>query len=294
MSTDSRYQRVSPQRPCAICGKTSWCLYDPTAGIALCTRIESSEPIERLSGYIHRVQPTPDEAVPSAEIATRPPDPLSDEEADARDRLYRFMAAHQFCQLTSADREKLVARGLDDEAITRHGYFAYPDRSRRGQVMRDLEKFAESNDLTIALWRLPGVEARDRPGGGFYNALVGAHRRGYGALAIPIRDTQERVTGVSLRHRDDEREANEPRYTWLSSRYARSGTPVHLASPVSLADTERIVITEGALKANIAVDQLKCRILAVPGITNWRGVRSSLEALEAAGAITKRTRIVLA
>jgi hypothetical protein len=79
--------------------------------------------------------------------------------------------------------------------------------------MRDLEAFANGNDLTIALWRLPGIEARDRESGGFYNVLVRAHRRGYGALAIPIRDTQGRVIAITLRHRDEEREATEPRYT---------------------------------------------------------------------------------
>lgn len=294
MNTPIHYQRVSPRRPCAICDKTSWCLYDPAAGIALCTRIESSEPDARFHGYLHRVQPTPEEAIPSAEIAHHPHDPLSDDEVIARDRLYKFIAAHHFCQLTEADRENLYARGLDDEAITRHGYFAYPDRSRCRQVMRDLEAFARSNDLTIALWRLPGIEARDRKGGGFYNVLVWAHRRGYGALAIPVRDTQGRVIAISLRHRDDEREANEPRYTWLSSRYARSGAPVHIAQPHTVTNTQRLIITEGALKANIAADRLGCRVIAVPGIHIWRGVLPSLRALEAAGVTPQPIRIALA
>jgi hypothetical protein len=105
----NKWQKVSTKRPCAICERTSWCLFDPLAGEALCTKIASTELFEGLYGWVHIVPPSPEEADESQEIHHYAAHTLSDEEAIARDQLYREMVRHPFMQLTAADREHLQA-----------------------------------------------------------------------------------------------------------------------------------------------------------------------------------------
>jgi hypothetical protein len=248
---------------------------------------------------VHSVQPTPDEYVPDDVLIEHPPAPLSDEEATARDRLYRFIGDHRLSRLSSAQRDDLHRRSLDNAAIKSHGYFRYAKDSLR-QIVRDLEAFAkqEGSDLTLALWRLPGVDARDRSDGrpGFVQYLKPPQGQGTENLAMPVRDVAGRVIGVQLRAPDATLPPGEPRYKWLSSPPdASSGSPVHIARPAAGDyDWKRVGVTEGPIKANIAADRLGYMFVAVPGITIQSGVVPALEALKASGAIGQDVQVLLA
>ena len=63
----------------------------------------------------------------------------------------------------------------------------------------------------------------------------------------------------------------------LSSRWLEYGPPrarLHLARPVKIKSDNVIWITEGPLKANISAYRLQARVLAVPGVSNWKSILS--------------------
>jgi hypothetical protein len=288
------FQRVTTKRPCALCSKTHGCVYDPRHGLIICMQTPSDQRIEKWMGWLHQAEPTPDEMNESACIRVdpdrKPPDAAT---ADARNVLYGFLAGHPFCALTDTDRARLHQRSFSDEDITRLGYFSYPDRSRREQAMCDLEHFAEERGLALALWNLPGVSAKAGPRGkGFRNELMLVSR---GALGIPVRDPAGRCVAVKLRRREsDMAVTGSNRYLWLGSDLAPSHAPTHTARPAAITDPERVIITEGPLKADYAAHVLGNIVLGVPGIDNQADVPMTLRALEERGELNSGARVAVA
>jgi hypothetical protein len=92
-------------------------------------------------------------------------------------------------------------------------------------------------------------------------------------LVIPYRDDQGRIQGCQLRlHRNDV-SIVEKRYRWLSClfpfRGASSGTPIHFTfNPATLPPGQTVIITEGALKAEVLVSlRPKARVIATSGVS---------------------------
>jgi len=80
-----------------------------------------------------------------------------------------------------------------------------------------------------------------------------------------------RVVGCQIR-RDDVADG-QPKYIWFSSNNyphgTSSGSPVHFARPHLLHDATEVVITEGALKADIASYLLDAPVIAAAGVNNF-------------------------
>lgn len=287
-----RYQRVTTAHPCAICGKPDWCVYDPIAGIAVCCRQANDTPDQRFHGYCYNVPPTPNEADERRVIELGEPwaGDIPEAEAVARDRMYRALA--RLCGLTDEDRAELKRRGLDDPAIAGR-FFSYPqDGAKRASALRDLERFADSRGLTIALWNLPGVYCTAPVGGGrgFVNRLAG--RAG---LAILVPDAAARFIAVKVRARDSDRQTDDPRYTWLSTRDTPSHAPVYVARPVGgVRDHARVIVTEGAFKALTAARQYGYLALGLPGITTQSAVVPLLAQLRERGDLDPAARVCIA
>ncbi|HVQ37837.1 MAG TPA: hypothetical protein VMS31_09905, partial [Pyrinomonadaceae bacterium] len=92
-------------------------------------------------------------------------------------------------------------------------------------------------------------------------------------LVIPYRDEQGRIQACQLRlHRNDLR-TGEKKYRWLACpfpfRGASSGTPIHFTfKPTDLLPGKTVIITEGALKADILVSlRPKARVIAASGVS---------------------------
>ena len=106
---------------------------------------------------------------------------------------------------------------------------------------------------------------------GFYRNEYGWRLAGANGLLIPVRDVYQRIIGFQIR--PDDKELGK--YLWLSSRRKPNGTgsgsPSHLAVPIEMkTGTQRLWITEGALKADIACDLLNEYVIGVPGVAAWR------------------------
>jgi hypothetical protein len=100
---------------------------------------------------------------------------------------------------------------------------------------------------------------------------------------IPVLDRNGLIQGLQVR-KDSVRDKDDPRYIWLSSAShpergvfrpfgVSSGTPVHIQNPERIAETNRAIITEGALKAFIAAQFLspdEGGIIALAGVSTFR------------------------
>jgi phage/plasmid primase-like uncharacterized protein len=95
--------------------------------------------------------------------------------------------------------------------------------------------------------------------------------RDFGAgIFVPVRDERGRIQGCQIR-RDEP--GDGPRYIWFSSNSytggTSSGSPVHYSKPHLIKDADEVVITEGALKADIVAHFLGQPVIAAAGVNNF-------------------------
>ena len=160
-------------------------------------------------------------------------------------------------ELSVEHRQKLLARGLSPREIDDQGYASTPTREHGDLIAREMGELG-----------LSGVA-------GFYSAdgrtwKLAPCRPGY---FIPYRDERGRIAG--LQYRLDE-PIGKTKYIWLSSnpdkfeRGTSSGAPLHFARHHLLHDAGEVILTEGALKAQIASLYLNTPIIAAAGVTQFR------------------------
>jgi phage/plasmid primase-like uncharacterized protein len=84
---------------------------------------------------------------------------------------------------------------------------------------------------------------------------------------VPYRNEDGKITGLQIR-RDDNA---DPKYVWLSSRDLPNGTPAksrtHFVNPDIAELNGEVLITEGALKADIISELAETSSVAVAGVT---------------------------
>jgi hypothetical protein len=148
---------------------------------------------------------------------------------------------------------KLALRGFDDTEINRLNLKSTPSRSECDSIADALSKYD-----------LRGVP-------GFYREGRSWRLRDLGSgILIAVRDARHRIRGLQLR-----RDEGEPRYIWLSSPPdkftdgASSGAPAHFARPQRVAVTNEVVITEGAMKANVVSFFLNTPVVGVAGVSTF-------------------------
>ncbi len=246
--TTSKWVRVNRYSPCPICGKPDWCLISQDGKAAICARIESDKPAgNKGAGWIHML----DNSMLLPPIKPRPDTKQKVKAApDLLDTAYRAL----LIELPSeTHRDNLQRRGLIDTEIDSLGYRTLPANGRRELIKR----------LQASGVRLAGVP-------GFYLEAGQWQLAGPVGIAIPVRDTKNRIVGLQIRC--DKAEGG--RYKWLSSRGFNAGcspgAPVHVAGKISV--NGEVWITEGPLKADIAASKLGRLVLAVAGVGNWPGV----------------------
>jgi hypothetical protein len=173
--------------------------------------------------------------VPQAIKQEPPAVPLADRVR--RDLVYQALLRSR--PLFTPHRENLLARGLDEMAITRARFKSTPTEEEAARIVSGI---AEDCDLA-------GVA-------GFYKG-----RSGWELVKVPsgffvqILDRQGLIQALQVRC-DVLRHPKDPRYKWLSSRGfplgVSSGAPAHIQNPERIKATGRVVVTEGSLKSLIA------------------------------------------
>ena len=266
-TTTRAFTPVNKRRPCAVCKHTDWCEVHTESGAVHCMRVESDHPGKsRQKGWWHNL-PGPDEK--TGQVVWSPEDFAADEPpaapiADITTRHAVYTALLALCPLSPAHRAQLLGptRQLPEEALGNYG--TLPEGTAQTPILAQLiADFSREELLTI-----PGVvDDQSRPGG---LRLNGA------GLLIPVRDVVGRIQGMQLRL-----DRGEKRYIWLSSPdVASSGTPAHVARPAQVTD-QRVYLTEGPLKADIAAHRLGAIAVGITGVGTWQTALPLLEALQA-------------
>lgn len=266
--------RASASRRCPVCGRPDWCLIAPDGSAAICARIES-EHRSGNAGWLHRL----------SEPATRRPRPASDRPpqgtraADADlDRVYRAVLVE--LTLTDRHRQQLVQRGLTDPDLARAGYRSLPSGCRAGIARRLRDVFPDELLLTV-----PGIIDRDGPHGR-YLTLGGAP-----GLIIPIRTVGGLIVGLVVR---PDEPGDGGKYRWISSTPSGPSPTARVHIPASSEPRQRVIVTEGSLKADIASALAPGRtIIGLPGphvtdeaiaVLRALGAREALLALDSDAA----------
>jgi hypothetical protein len=273
------FERVSKKRPCRICGKPTYCGFSRDEGTSICMRISAgSRGLSRNGGNIH-VHPE----IPFITIRPRIQRPMSQSiplaSLEIRDAVFRELirispASNYRHELVTCPGG-LLSRGLLEEHATSYG--ALPRTKRERAVLA-----AILNDYVSA--RFPAYAQSHSGAGvvgvpGFWQELSGVihiwKRRNYlmPLLIVPYKDANGLIQACQIRLHAKDISSHEKRYCWLSSPLERhgtsSGTPIHFTFVKDeLAPGETVIITEGALKADIVVRfRPDARVIATSGVT---------------------------
>lgn len=264
---DPKWLRVNRHNPCPVCGKPDWCMISPDGRSAICARIESPHKAGN-AGWLHQL----DKALP---VSLPPPvSTIVKASADALNSAYTTFLS--LLTLSVAHRENLRSRGLSDLDINCLGYKSMP-LENRGQIVARLISMG---------YNMAGIP-------GFY--YDGKWRlAGPAGILIPVRDVTRRILGFQVRLD----RAVKGKYRWISSVNYKGGcspgAPVHVAYPsqyYTAGQDDRIWITEGALKADIASINLLNMVLAVAGVGNYISVIPIIQSIYPDPA---RARVILA
>jgi hypothetical protein len=255
--------RASKRHPCPVCGGMGWPCYAKANGeLAGCGKVVSDRQ-DRDGVNLHILGGSPTPAVrivkrrPLTETVHPPAQALAD-------RLHTaYSALLELLPLSEERRGRLLARGLTVEAIQRAQYRDTPRRAQAEEIAR-----------TLAPLGLEGVP-------GFYARGVRAQMvRCFEGTFTPYRDREGRIRGLAYRLDVPLRGL---KYMWFSSdpektfddgtrKYpggAKLTPPLHLARPELLPLADEILLTEGALKADVISLLLGAPVLAAGGVTVW-------------------------
>jgi hypothetical protein len=213
----------------------------------LCIRKPSDKPVcGGLGGWWHFYEfndPPPKVTIPKVK-------PIERAGADHIDCLLTTLLRKHLA-LSERHRAALRARGLSESELERNGYASALTPEEGSRIAGELSAFG-----------LGGVP-------GFYTKGGEWHMRDYGAgFFVPVRDERSRIAGLQLR-----RDEGEPRYIWFSSNGypcgTSSGAPIHYARPHLLYDATEVLLTEGAVKADVASYFTDAPVIAAAGVHNF-------------------------
>jgi hypothetical protein len=264
-----QWQHVNKAHPCPICGKADWCSVSTDGQVAACRRVEAGAWRSKTDKagapiYLHRLDgSTRPEAPP------RPPAGPAAGRADPETLHRVYDALLGALTLSERHRQDLRRRGLSDGEIDRRLYRSLPrDGRTRARLAGELRERWPADVLSV-----PGIIRRERDGRRFIT-LAGAP-----GLLVPCRDVAGRVLALKIR-RDDP--GDGPRYSYLSSaKYGGPGpgSPVHVPLGVT-SPCQRLSLTEGELKADVATVLSELPTISVPGVANWKTCLPTLQQLQ--------------
>ena len=249
--------RVSKRNPCQICGKPDGCSIAADGSKALCMRIPS-EKLAKNGDYVHYLDhSTSQKAPPVKKVEIAPAVPKASTEQ--HHAVYKSLLGA--LKLSEHHHQNLVERGLSKAAVAANSY-------------KSLHHFEAAVDKISSEFDLAGVA-------GFYQKngrwLLNLSSKGAGFF-VPSRNECGEIDGLQIRT-----DKGTPRYFWLSSKDkeqgAGSGTPFHFVNVEKAKASGRILITEGALKADLIAHFTGEAVMAVAGVKSCSGLAERLENL---------------
>lgn len=281
--TRSPLQRVTRNRPCPVCAHPDWCSVRSDGTAVICMRVRSGKEM-RDGGHLHVLdgsEVTVAKALPARSVPETP--------RAARHICTAIYASllREHLVLSEVHRAQLRARGLDDATIELNGYRSVPTELFASKVARALsEARDEEHDLpTYDLCGVPGFYRKHDT----WQLTCGSWNYG---IVIPVRDECWRVRALVIRR--DDAAGSDNKYVWLSSKDracgATPGTPHHFARPEMISETGEIIVTEGALKADIIAAFENRAVCGLASVTTFRETFGS----ELRSAYPKLRRVIIA
>ena len=231
--------KVKKNNRCPVCGKSDWCGIAADGSKVFCMR-EPSNVVAKNGANVHFLE----EDVQSSKFKVQSSKPKTVKVRRSGGELNEIYSAF-LSQLVLAKSHKadLERRGLCETDIHLHGYKSNPASIER-QICIDLKTHG---------FNLEGVP-------GFYQINSKWHFRNYNlkGFLIPIRNARLQIVALQLRTDGGQKWDGSavPKYLMVSSEGkangTSSGTPPHFAvAGLTKFPIESVIITEGALKANI-------------------------------------------
>jgi hypothetical protein len=239
------------KRTCPVCGRTGdyHCSVTQDGRLAICKFIVSDRPTQD-GRYIHILNPLDFRALVIAAPKPVKANPPERAQVDRLNDVYSALLSDLVLTAAHGD-ELLIGRGLSDTTIARNLFASVPDTAKGGKVAASLAR-------RFDLCGVPGFYCEE----GRWRLNVWAK-----GFYIPCRDERGRIVGVQIR-----RDGNaDPKYVWLSSRDMPDGTPasacLHFSKPDIAERRGKILVTEGALKAERISDFTDLPVVALAGVT---------------------------
>lgn len=253
-----KFLRVNKKRQCPVCNYADWCGISEDGNVVACMRVSSGNQAKN-GAYLHFQN---DESQPKTapkrieqqvkivpEYVTRSSDEINEIYSAFLDRLV----------LANNHKADLERRGLGFISVDLHGYKSMPtplygekiccQLINNGYDLNGVPGFYKRNDV----WRFVD------------------YRRATGYL-IPIRNRKHQICALQLRRDDNQ----TPKYLIISSGWQQSGTPsgapphfATLGKPIKREQVKEIIVTEGALKANISACFVDMPIVGLVSVSTF-------------------------
>jgi hypothetical protein len=237
--------RVSSSRPCHICRRKDWCTL--SEDFAFCMRVSAgSFKTARNGAYMHRLK---EHCTGTRLVKVSAPRPRF---GASEDHLHLvFTSLLRMLGLSSNHLNSLLGRGFERRTIQENHYASAPTEERGNRIAAEL--------VPLGLEGVPGFhKVGDR-----WRLVKLAP-----GILVPVRNERSQIVGIQIRH--DDYGINRSRYVWLSSagrvRGASSGAPLHWAKCQLLACAAEVLLTEGALKADLIAQFLGVPVIAAAGV----------------------------
>ena len=261
------FKAVTKKDVCIICGKSDWCTRSTDSTWHICRRVKREDGKERQDRngqtyYLYRGQ---------QRIGWHPPqNPFSTFNTNSNyvrvnekilDDAYRRLFS--FLPLLESHRADLGKRGISEREIDLREYRSLFSGMRRWDIAKQLHEDLGADTY----FSVPGFIRETSKRGNAYMTIAGPP-----GLLIPVRNIAKLIVAVKIR--SDNATNERKRYFSLSSRSdthdrkgPSPGAQVHV--PIFDRDMDKIRITEGELKADIATIYTNTLTISVPGATNW-------------------------
>lgn len=176
--------------------------------------------------------------------------------------------------LSQEHLDYLHERGINDDEITKYGYFTMPSRKALSAIVKQLKQ--RGNDAEMLLG-VPGFYRYRNSNKISMNTMQG--------IGIPIRNVDGDIVGIQVR-RDNIKDGAK-RYRWFTSAINDLSKTEYCLSPGSPLDVvipekikfRTIFVTEGHFKAAAIAKQFGCSAISVQGIGNYTGIEEVIKKL---------------
>jgi hypothetical protein len=274
------WTRVSRRKPCPVCNKFDFCEVANDGLTVHCMRIPSAQPLAfRQGGWLHKTGFGSQEATAADLRPTRINQSLNSPNQDSSvslplapvsDRHKAISFLLEQLDLSETHLEYLGSEGFTPEKARQLGYRTLPAQGRDRLVRALVEKAGAESARRLAFIFEKKGKAASRY---FQFAAPRAE-----VLLIPIRDKDGNFLGLKGRWTTINEETGEIERNYRilsagSSGGASLGTPLHVATPATKIEQDRIIITEGEKKADYIALRTGRICLGVQGTGNWRATR---------------------